>query len=211
MRWFAARFSGLAALIVAVALGLSACGSGSANGNRERSGERGGPGREDDTGALAPPATFASLPPGWRQFDDGGARLTSRGGTSETFATSWRFERLSLHGPAGDLPPGGVVVTALLIRRAAGGRPSAGLCRGDGPYPAYQRIRRRPLRLGNASIGELEGSERVAEYRLFRTVRDEYNVEIRVAINQASPGRAFLRTAQTVLGRLKLPHWPTHC
>lgn len=199
-------------MVAVLSVGSFACGNDSGSGNRDRQGERAQACTVDrNRRAIAPPAVFASLPVGWQQFTDGGARLTSRGGISEAFATSWRCKQSSPHGPAGDMPPGGIIVDVLLIRRAVGGRRSAALCRGVGPYPRYPHIRRRPLRLIDAAVGVLEGYPHVPEYRLFRTVREEYNVELRVAVNRASPDRALLREAQTVLDRLQLPHWPTRC
>jgi hypothetical protein len=161
--------------------------------------------------AHAPPATFRSLPPGWRQFNDRGANLTSRGATSETLATSWRFRQSEGSGPAGAVPPRGIFITVALIRKAKGGRPSPKLCRAVPRSPAYPRIRHLPLKIADASVGELEGNDRIPEYRLSRARRNDYYVEVRISINQAKPDRRLLREAQKALDQLRLPDWPNHC
>jgi hypothetical protein len=162
------------------------------------------------TPTVARPASFESLPAGWRQFADSGTTLGRRGDISETFVTSWHY-RSHPHGPAGDLPPGGVLITVLLIRRAAGGRPAPALCRGVPRSPEYPQIQRLPLRLPTTPATTLEGYERVPEYRIFGAIRHDYHVEVRVDINQQNPGRSLLRRAQRVLNRLRLPDWPNRC
>jgi hypothetical protein len=162
-------------------------------------------------GRFAPPARFESLPAGWRQFNDGGAMLTARGAVSETIATSWRFERSSPRGPAGELPPGGVIVQVQLIRRAAGGRRSPGLCRGALRVHSHPRIRHLPLERPSAPSGGLEGNDAVPEYRIFAALHNDYHVEVRIDINDETPGNGLLREAQTVLNRLHFPNWPNHC
>jgi len=180
-------------------------------------------GEERDTAAIAglvakpnasrfaEPASFRSLPAGWRQFDDGGVLLNRRGGVSETFATSWAFDRSARRGPAGDIPPGGVIVSVLLLRRAEGGRAAPELCRGLAPRPAYPRIRDSALRMPDAPVGTLEGDEAVAGYRIRGTVRNDYHVEIRIDVKDSDPDRELIQRAQDALKELRLPNWPNRC
>lgn len=209
-RRLAARLGGIAALGLAAALGgMAACGDGAGDPGQSASAKsRGG---EQRPARFAPPARFGPLPAGWRQFNNGGAMVTSRGATAESFATSWRFDQSSRRGPAGDMPPGGIIVHVMLIRRAAGGRPSAGLCRGAPPLAQYPRIRRLPLRIPDSPAGTLEGYDGVPEYQIFGSVRNDYHVEVRVDINAPSPSRKLLRQAQQALNVLRLPDWPNHC
>jgi hypothetical protein len=170
-----------------------------------------GPSSESKPITLAPPATFDQLPAGWRQFNDRGAILNARGGVSETFATSWRYEQSNPHGPAGDMPPGGILVSVLLIRRAAGGRPSPELCRGAPRLPSSPPIRRLPLRLPTTPATTLEGYDQVPEYRIFGAIRNDYHVEVRIDINHQDPPPTLRHQAQAVLDQLRFPDWPNRC
>lgn len=161
---------------------------------------------------AASPAVFGGLPAGWHQSDDGGATITPRGATAETLATSWDFTG-GRHGPAGDVPPGEIFISVLLIRRAEGGQASPRLCRGapsSSDYPGV-RLGELPLRIRNATVGTLEGSPRVPEYRFLGAVRNDYWFEVRVAINRLDPGPKLLGRAQHALNVLGFPDWPNHC
>jgi hypothetical protein len=160
---------------------------------------------------LAPPARFASLPAGWRQFDDDGAVLKPAGATSSTLATSWHFDQSARNGPAGDVPRGGIFIDVLLIR---GGKPphgGKGFCGGVPRSRAYPPIGRMPLRIRDASIGTVEGYDTMPEYRLERANDRDYYVDLRVAINDPQPGPALLEEAQRALDALTLPRWAKHC
>lgn len=159
---------------------------------------------------AARPASFRSLPRGWRELRGATVAIGRRGAVSETLATSWPY-RWSERGPAADLPPGGIIVSALLLRRAVGGRASAALCRGVPPQADYPRLRRFPLQIPAAPAGTLEGDENVAEYRIFGAVRNDYHLEVRVDINEPLPHPGFRGRAQRVLNGLQLPNWPNVC
>jgi hypothetical protein len=137
--------------------------------------------------------------------------VSSRGAVSEAIATSWRFDRSSRRGPAGDMPPGGIMVQVLLIRRAAGGERSPGLYREAPQLDAYPRIRRLPLRMPETPAGTLEGYDGVREYRIFGALRRDYHVEVRIDINAASPDQELRGQAQKALNALRFPDWPNAC
>jgi hypothetical protein len=115
---------------------------------------------------------------------------------SWAIVTSWRFDRANRRGPAGDMPPGGTMVSALLLRA----RPDSDT-RSD-----YPLIRRLPLRLPSETDDYLEGAEQVPEYRVFGSGRS-FVLEVRVNINRTRPGRKMLARAQEVVDRLRFPGW----
>lgn len=155
-----------------------------------------------------PPATFASLPSGWRAFDRTETELAATGAAAESYATSWVFDPSSGDGPAGDLPRGGAIVEVLLLRRRGGGTADPSLCRGVPPSRAYPPVRRLPLKLDAMGRGTLEGAPRVAQYRVRGTQgEDDYRVEVRVSI--APEGSRA--EAQRVLDGLRLPRWGDRC
>jgi len=154
-----------------------------------------------------PPATFASLPPGWRQFDDGGAVLGRRGGSSSSYATSWHFDPSSGEGPAGDLPATGAIVQVLLLRRNVGTENSPTLCRGVAPSRRYPPIATFPPQLSDMTRGHLEGAPQVVEYRLLGTKGTDYHVDLRVDL---APGASSAK-AQRALDGLTLPTWGDQC
>jgi hypothetical protein len=187
---------------------VAGCGGEDEDESSARAGT--GPGDVTAPNVRARPARFGSLPSGWRQFDGGVQALGPRGASTFTLATSWPYTE-SARGPASEIPKGGVLISVQLLRRAAAGRSSPALCDGGRPSPRYPDIERRPLRLPDKPSGELEGSAGIPEYRVSRGVRGEYNVEVRVAINQRDPSRAHLAQAQAVVDELLLPRWPTRC
>jgi hypothetical protein len=150
---------------------------------------------------LGAPARFDSLPAGWHRYDSGVVRLGRRGGVSETGATSWDFDRSNRHGPAGDLPPRGILVWVLLLRHS---------CGAVAANPAYPPLRT-PLRLPRAPTGTLEGRPHVPEYRILGARGRDYYVEARVDINERSPSAKLRRRAQRALSALRLPDWPASC
>lgn len=110
--------------------------------------------------------------------------------------TSWDGDRANPHGPAGDLPPGGILVSALLIRARPDFQTRAG----------YPRIRKLPLRLPATTDSVLEGYDHVPEFRVFGSGR-RYILEVRASINRPRPTRGMLRRAQAVVDRLRIPGW----
>lgn len=196
------------AVLAAVALG--ACGDDNGSGENQAADAVAMNVKTSEGVGAARPARFEMLPPKWRQFDDGVKPMTPRGASTETIATSWPYKQAP-HGPAGELPKGGTIVSVALVRRAQGGRPSRALCDGGPPFPKYPNIAHHPLVLPATPNGSLEGRPNVPEYRVFRTVRKEYTVELRVNINQPTPSSSSLTTAQEVVDTLHLPRWPTRC
>lgn len=99
----------------------------------------------------------------------------------------------------------------LLLRRADGGRASPKLCRGVFPDAAYPQIKRFPLQMPKAPSGALEGYPAIAEYRIRGTVRNDYQIELRVDIRDPNPDRELRQRAQRALTQLRLPDWPNRC
>jgi hypothetical protein len=178
------------ALAIAVTSSVAAIGH-----SRPEPDDGHGPARAD---RLAPPARFDPLPAGWRQYGSGVVRLRGRGGESETFATSWDLDRANRHGPAGDLPRGGILVSVLLLRRCVA------------PGPDHPPLGSR-LRLPRVAAGTLEGMPHVPEYRIFGARDRDYYADVRVDINARRPSARLRREAQHALSVLRLPHWPAHC
>jgi hypothetical protein len=144
------------------------------------------------------PVVFRPLPQGWHRA---GSHVSWERGCpvqSEEIVTSWGVDRGNPIGPAGDMPPGGIMVSALLLRA----HPDADT-RSD-----YPRIRRLPLRLPLTTTSILEGYEHVPEYRVFASGR-RFVLEVRAAINRRRPGRGMLTRAQRVVDQLRLPSWIT--
>jgi hypothetical protein len=162
------------------------------------------------TGAPPPeslaPASFATLPAGWHSFDGEPVRLTRRGAASQTFATSWDYQP-SAHGPAGDIPDKGAMISVLLLRRAHGGRPAASLCARVPRSRAWPPLGHRPLRIAAMSRGTLEGRPDVTEYRTLASHGHDYRIDVRVDL---AP-RADRADAAHALAALQLPRWGRHC
>jgi hypothetical protein len=161
----------------------------------------------NSTSGTLPPASFASLPRGWKQFDDGGAELTKRGATTTAYATSWNFDPASGDGPAGHLPDDGAIVQALLLRRSGTGQPHASLCRTVPASRAYPPITGLPLQIADMKRGQLEGAPRVVEYRFQGTQNHDYRVDVRVDLAPDADRAA----AQQALNSLRLPRWGDRC
>ena len=147
------------------------------------------------------PAVFASLPPGWHQFDEGIQRRGPCHTIAYTLAASWRADRAGSHGWAADMPPDAIAIGVGLygpVRKE------------DRRNPLYPPIGDLPLELPSRTAAYLEGSPDVPEYRAFGRLSD-YLVEVRADINNPSPGRALLRKARSVARRVRLPDWPDLC
>jgi hypothetical protein len=159
------------------------------------------------TPGTVPPATFAALPQGWKHFDDGGALLSKRGGTSAAYATSWDFDPSSGKGPAVDLPDDGVIIQVLLLRRPVGRHSAKGLCRGVLVSKAYPPISGLPLHISDMVRSHLEGAPDVREYRFLGTQDSDYHVDVRVDLAVGADRAA----AQRALDGLRLPRWGNQC
>jgi hypothetical protein len=128
------------------------------------------------TTATPPPpiVSFAQLPHGWRAF---------QGPQGSAFATSWPYRQDS-HGPAGSLPPNGIIVQVFFPPGA------------KTPYrPLKLVIPKRPAAL-------LEGTTDTPEYRIHGRVRGR-NVEVWVDIRNRHPTKAALRLAQRVVTAIR--------
>jgi hypothetical protein len=152
-------------------------------------------------------AKFSQLPPGWRAFDADFTYLTRRGASINTYALSWRY-RPKPSGWAPSMPRNGIAVSVILIRRSID--PAVDLCR-RAPHDHGFPARSLPLKLPKAPSNRLDGAPNVLEYRIFGRLDESYNVDLRVEINSVRPSPAMLRTAQTVVSRIRFPVWPNHC
>jgi hypothetical protein len=149
-------------------------------------------------------ATFEYRPRGWHFADRDFGILTRRGADVGSNAFSFKPYR---YGWALRIPPNGIAVTVLLIRRSS--NPRANLCGKTAHFPDYPPIRRLPLRLPRTTTDRLEGAPRVVEYRVFGRLGESYNVDLRVDVNRLHPTHAMLRRAQAVVSRIRFPRWPT--
>lgn len=201
--------SALAVLALLAACGLVyGCGSSDDSSDAAATSEPvANPSTGGSTPRTVPPASFASLPQGWKQFDDGGAELTKRGASTDAYATSWNFDPASGDGPAGDLPDDGAIVQVLLLRRSGTGQPDASLCRTVPASSAYPPITSLPLQIADMERGQLEGAPDVVEYRFQGTHDDDYRVDVRVDLAPDADRAA----AQQALNSLRLPRWGDRC
>lgn len=142
----------------------------------------------------APVPRFGWLPPGWRQVAEAPLLPGVPAGGS-VLATSWPY-RPTPHGPAGALPPGGLLVSVQLLRRPRGGPPST--------EPLA------PLTLPERPTGALEGRPDVPEYRVF-AVCGARRVEVRVDVAARRLSRARRAQVQRMLDALVLPPPPSGC
>lgn len=190
------------AVVAAVALSQLGCGGGGrpASAGTQSSG----------TAAVARPARFDSLPQGWAQTNGGAAHLDRTGATTWTLATSWPYVSDPV-GPAHDVPPGELFIAVVLIRRATNGDRRSNLCERPPISPDVAALGPGDLSLANASHGHLEGRPDLPEYRLFGSVRDDYWLDLRVAVNSRRPTDELLRRAETAISALVLPDWPNRC
>lgn len=85
---------------------------------------------------VVQPATFGHVPAGWSVFDDDFEFLTRSGATADSYALSWRYKEPNSFGWASDIPPNGIAVSVLLVRRASGRDRSVNLCQ-DTPHLAH--------------------------------------------------------------------------
>jgi hypothetical protein len=147
------------------------------------------------------PVAFEPLPGGWHRAVAGVRRERGCPVSSEAIVTSWPPDATNPRGPAGDMPHGGTMVSALLLRA----HPDREL-RAD-----YPRIRELPLRLPARTRASLEGSDEVPEYRVFASGR-RFILELRVAVAEGRVRPGMLARAQAVVNTLRLPHWiRTNC
>ena len=202
----AARLVARVAVIVACAA-LYGCGSDNSGDATTVSASTSAGSTTTRTRGTLSPASFTSLPQGWKQFDDGGAELTKRAATTTAYATSWSFDPASGNGPAGDLPDDGAIVQVLLLRRSGTGQPDASLCRTVPASSAYPPITGLPLQIADMKRGQLEGAPRVVEYRFQGTQNHDYRVDVRVDLAPDADRAA----AQQALNSLRLPRWGDRC
>lgn len=199
------RALSIAAVVLLGAAASSGCGS-SDPASTATARTSTAPTRPAATHGRVAPATFAALPHGWRAFDDDDAQVTNRGAVAASYATSWNYTP-SAHGPAGDLPDNGAIITVLLLRRSRGGHADATLCTGIQPTPSYPPLGRRPLRLAAMTRGQLEGDADAIEYRAQATRGTDYRIDVRVDLaphaDRAAAGHA--------LAGLRLPRWGRQC
>jgi hypothetical protein len=148
-------------------------------------------------------ATFSYRPRGWHFSDRDFDVLTRRGANVGSNAFSFKPYR---YGWALRIPPNGIAVTVLLIRRSP--NPRANLCGRTAHFPDYPPIRRLPLRLPTTTTATLDGAPNVREYRVFGRFDESYNVDLRVDIKRLRPTRAMLRRAQAIVDGIRFPRWP---
>ena len=158
-----------------------------------------------EEGTDRPPAgpaagvAFEPLPGGWHLWTAAVRRERGCPVQSESIVTSWTPDRSNPGGPAGDMPHGGTMVSANVIRMHPDAR-----VRADHP-----RLGRLPLALPKHASGRLEGYDDIPEYRIFRSGR-RFVLEVRVAIAERHPRAGMLARAQKVVDRLRLPEWIRH-
>jgi hypothetical protein len=141
------------------------------------------------------PVAFAPLPGGWHTAVAVVRRERGCPVSSEAIVTSWPPDRTNPRGPAGDMPHGGSMVSAHLLR-----------ARLDRDLRAdYPPIRELPLRLPERTRTSLEGYD-VPEYRVFGSGR-HFILEVRAAIAEGRVRPGMLARAQAVVNRLRLPKW----
>lgn len=157
-------------------------------------------------GSVAP-AHFATLPAGWRSFGSDPVRLTRQGAVTATFATSWPYQAGAPHGPAGEMPTDGTMVTVMLLRRSDR-TSAANLCARVPASRDYPPLRRLPSRIaGMRGSGHLEGSPTVAEYRFQASRGHDYRIDLRVDL---AP-HADRDSAARALAAIRLPRWGRRC
>lgn len=158
-------------------------------------------------GGIATPgcrrgATFDGLPHGWAQQSNGCAQHVGGSFSVWSGATSWRY-RLDPHGPVAQMRRDRVLISVILSRPK--GFPASS-------PPAVRPLGKRPLRLDAADqVATEEGAPRIPQYRFFRRVGCEYDLDLRVDFGRPHPTHAMKRQAQHALDVLVLPRWPSRC
>jgi hypothetical protein len=155
--------------------------------------------------AVAQPAKFTRVPPGWRTFQSDFGVLGPQGVSVESYALSWRYDP----GPSGwanRMPRDATAITVLLLRRPPSVRTN--LCKNAPHLGAYGPILRLPLVLPKTTSDRLEGAPDVLEYRVFGRMDESYNVDLRVDVRSLRPTREQLRRAQDVVNHIRFPRWP---
>jgi hypothetical protein len=155
----------------------------------------------------APSAAPGLLPGGWSVLRSDPQRLSPRGTQAETTLTSWDY-RSAPDGPAGSLPPGGIIINVALLRSQVPAAGSANLCR-SAPTAADYPPRSLPLRLPQSTRFMLEGAAAAKEFRVFGSYQHHnYNFEVRVDIDTRRPLGPSWAVAQRVVAGLQFPTWP---
>jgi hypothetical protein len=155
--------------------------------------------------------TVPALPTGWTILSSAPYILRPGGTQAETILTSWRYQP-SPFGPAGSIPPGGIMISIRLLRSQAYGSAHVNLCR-DTPNVSGYPATALPLNLPDETTSTLEGSPSVQEFRILGRYRNYYNFEVRVDIDTRRPVARSWKTADGVVRGLRFPAWPrvSHC
>ena len=146
-------------------------------------------------------ASFDRLPRGWAQQSNGCAQHVGGSFSVSSGATSWRY-RPDPHGPFAQMRRDRVLISVILTRP-----------KGFPANSAHVRpLGRHPLRLGAADqIATEESAPRIPQYRFFRRVGCEYDLDLRVDFGRPRPMQTMLRQAQRALTALVLPRWTPGC
>jgi hypothetical protein len=150
--------------------------------------------------------TVPTLPHGWTTLSSAPYILRPRGTQAETILTSWRY-RASPFGPAGSIPPGGIMIGIRQLRSQVYGSANVNLCHDTPNLPGYPTIAP-PLNLPGTTTSTLEGSPHVMEFRIFGRHRDYYDFEVRVDIDTRRPVTPSWQIADRVVRGLLFPAWP---
>jgi hypothetical protein len=147
-------------------------------------------------------ASFNRLPHGWEQQSLGCAQHEGGSLSAWSGATSWRY-RPDPHGPIDQMRRNRVLISVILLRPK--GFPASS-------PRAFRPLRKHSLRLGAADqIATEEGAPTIPQYRFFRRVGCQYDLDLRVDFGRPHPTRTMKRQAQRALNALVLPRWIARC
>ena len=150
--------------------------------------------------------TAPALPHGWTSLSSAPYILRPGGTQAETILTSWRYQP-SPFGPAGSIPPGGIMISIRLLRSQADGSAHVNLCHDTPDQSAYPAMAP-PLNLPGETTSTLEGSPGVKEFRILGGYRNYYDFEVRVDIDTRAAVAGSWKTADGVVRGLRFPAWP---
>lgn len=148
-------------------------------------------------------ASFGHLPNGWAQQSSVCAQRVSGGSLNTwTGATSWRY-RPDPNGPVHQMRADRVFISVILVRPRGFPRASPAL---------FRPLRDHLFRLSHADqIATEEGEPTIPQYRFFRKVGCQYDVDLRIDFGRPHPSQALMWAAQLALDGLVLPPWTSHC
>jgi len=146
-------------------------------------------------------ASFERLPRGWAHQTAGCAQHTGGSFSVWSIATSWRY-RADPHGPVAQMRRDRVLISVILNR--PNGFPASS---------AHARLRgKHRLQLNAADqVASEKDAPTIPQYRFFRRVGCQYDLDLRVDFGRPHPTRAMKRQAQRALDALVLPRWPPRC